>query len=258
MNDGILAHGSNALSVAQVSTLISRITGLRQGNIRIILVSSNTITSKHDRVGTDGGLSPISTHRLCSTIKRTGLVGQCCRLFHRRNVAYNRILAAGRGFNDHARCLGRGRYVRMVLRGGIVPVIGRGSAVSIARLVFASGSRLSKLVTAVVKVSTLVVLDGVSKVCGNGPSSPSSAIVHRVSNDGRSLSRCMRADGSSFNHNNVLAGYDVTRGITSRNVAIVVTGNGGSGVLMSLLTGSDQAIYAHFVPSGGPIDDMGG
>lgn len=257
MKDGMLAHQSKALSMAHVSTLISRVTRLRGANIRIVLVSSNTMTSKHDRVQAVGGLSDMSRHRLFSTMKRTGLVGHCCRLFHSRTVPMKRMLAAGRDFNAHQRCLGRGGYVAMVLRGKMVPVIGRGSAVSIARLVFASGSRLSNLVTSVVSARTLVVLDGVSNVCGNSPASPSSSIVHRVNRKG-SLSDCVRTDGSDFKENKVLAGAGVTHGMTSRKVAMVVTGKGQSGVLMSLLRRPGRALYAHFAPSGRPISDMGG
>lgn len=257
VNDGILTHGSNALSIAHVSTLMSRITRLHGTKIRIVLVSSKTMTSKHDRVGPSGGLSDIRRERLFSTIKRTGLVGHCCRLFHRRNVPIKRILAAGRDFNAHHRCLGRHGYVVIVLRGNIVPVMGRGSAVSIARLVFASGSRLSKVVTSVVSVRTLVVLDGVSNVCGNSPSAPNARIVQRIRRKG-SLSSCVRARGSKFNQNNVLAGAAVTHGITSRNVAIVVTGNGGSRVLISLLRRPTRAIYAHFVPTRNKMSDIGG
>lgn len=256
MNDGILAHHSNALSIAHVSTLISRVTRLRGTNVRVVLISSKTITSKHDRIHPAGGLSDMSRHRLFSTMKRTGLVGHCCRLFQRRNVPIKRILAVGRGFSAHHRCLGRGGYVAMVLRGNIVPVIGRGSAVSIDRLVFASGSRLSNLVTSVVSTRTLVVLDGVSNVCGNSPTSPRSRIVHRVRRNG-SLSSCVRASGSDFKHNNVLAGAGVTHGITSRNVAMVVTGKGQSGVLIGVV-GGRRLGCAHFVPSPRPMSDVGG
>lgn len=257
VNDGILAHHSNALSVAHVSTLISRITRLRGTKIRVMLMSSKTMTSKEDRLGPLQGLSDISRQRLFSTIKRTGLVGHCCRLFHRRNVAMNRMLAAGRDFSAHQRCLGRHGYVGIVLRGKIVPVIGRGSAVSIARLVFASGSRLSNVVTSVVSVRTLVVLDGVSNVCGNSPSRPNASIVHAIRHKG-SLSSCVRARGSKFKQKKVLAGDAVTHGITSRNVTIVVTGNGGRGVLSSLLYRPSAAIYAHFLPTVRKISDVGG
>lgn len=257
INDGMLAHQSKALSIAHVSTLISRVTRLRGSKIRVVLVSSKTMTSKHDRMSPRGGLSDMSRHRLFSTMKRTGLVGHCCRLFHRRGVPINRMLAAGRDFNAHHRCLGRGGYVAIVLTGKMVPVMGRGSAVSIDRLVFASGSRLSKLVTSVVGMRTLVVLDGVGKVCGNSPSGPSSSIVHRVRRKG-SLSGCVRTSGSDFNQKKVLAGAGVTHGMTSRKVAMVVTGKGQSGVLISLLRRPSRALYAQFVPSGRPMSDMGG
>lgn len=162
------------------------------------------------------------------------------------------MLAVGRGFNTRRRCGGRRTYVRIVLRGGILPVIGRGSAMYVARLVFASGSRLSNLVTGVVGTSALVLLDGISNVCGNSPDRPAAHVVPSICCS-HSVDRCVLTDGDDRNENNVASGMGATRSMTGTNVGMVVTGNGAPGVLVGLGRRPVRALRARFItePLGG-------
>lgn len=136
---------------------------------RIILMSSKTIKVNYQQLRLTRQPGALTVGRTITTINRKQLVQVCSSLFSTLGRPVTRILLAHDSLTRQSHCIGDCHAFHRLLRLKIVPVIGRGSAITIRRLGFNSGSALSTLITDLVKTSLLFLLASMSHLCSTSP-----------------------------------------------------------------------------------------
>lgn len=224
MNASALARSANGAGVTQVTGLMSILTSLGGTNRRIILISDNTINVNTNGLNVRRQPSRADKLRTYTTIKRYRLVFLCSGLFSRCNIIIDRLLFANCALGRPRRGTRLISAFGRLLRCSTLPVIGRGSDISIRRLLRNSGSYLSTAITRLVKTSLLVLLASASNLLSTGPTrGRGTHLVNHITRVGSSICT-MTKNTNDGNANNFAAGVQTTRVTANTNVPIVVVG----------------------------------
>ncbi len=250
INASALARDAKRLGLEEVRGLMGMLSSVGGRNVRIILISSNTMDTKITGVKFNEVPSAPRRGRTVTTIKRDRLVGVCSGFFSSCNRAITRVLVAGRilsGPRHHYTT--RGAFHEL-LRVGYVPIIGRGSSISASRLAgFNNGSVLSTCITRLIGTSILLGLSSISKLCSDSPEDgPSTRLVRHIRTLSRHVCNVTNNTNASENAKNVVTGLGTTGVIARRKVPVFVLGNRRPRVLCALL--SNKHVNACFITGG--------
>lgn len=235
INASALARRANGTGVTLVTGLTSILSSLGGTNGRVVLISSNTVSINADELHLPR--EPGSAHNLrtTTTINRDRVVFLCSGLFSRCNIVIDRLLVACsrlRGPRDGERLMGA---VSRLLRCSYLPVMGRGSSISIRRLLGNSGSYLSTDITIFADTGLLVLLASASKLCSNGPTrGPGTGLVEHISLVSSNVQTVANSTNTE-NANKFVAGVGTTRVTMAGNIPIIVAGNGGPASVCGVL-----------------------
>lgn len=252
INASALACRGKGVGCEEIRRLYGILSSLRGHKRRIVFISSNTVTMKVNGTNLSGQPARAGGGRTLTTVNRYRLVFVCSGLFNRCGRSITRLLLAHRTIRARRGERGIVGAVSRLLEVGVVPMVGRGSAIAVSRLRnggFNSGSVLSTVITKLITTSELVVLASVSNLCSSGPQAgPGTGGLSVVRGVGTRVFRVTTNANSGHNANNVVAGLRTTSCTAGQNIRIDIVGNSGPRGLCRMV--SKGGVKAGFLPIG--------
>ncbi|MBQ0016781.1 MAG: glutamate 5-kinase [Bacteroidales bacterium] len=232
----VLTRADGTLDTTRVSSLVDQIVTLKKNGCEVILVTSGAVACGRSLIPENRKLDDMQQRQLYAAIGQVRLMDMYYRLFIEYGVNVGQMLTIKKNFASQQEYELQKGCIDVMLQSGVLPIINENDTVSVTELMYTDNDELSGLVAEMMGADTLILLDSIDGVQGDGniisQINPGQSILSEMleGGEGRMSSMCRTAEQ-----------------VVEHGIRVLVANGRRENVLVSLIDTPDQIVHTEFL-----------
>ncbi len=245
----MLSRADGALDLTRISALVDQVAALHRAGVEVVMVSSGAVAAGRSEL--EGRTLPrkldaVSARQLYSAIGQTKLMNHYYALFREHGIACGQVLATKESFSTRRHYLNQQNCMRVMLEGGVIPIVNENDTISVTELMFTDNDELSGLVAAMMDAEALIILSNIDGIYDGDPAVPTSQVVRRVLPKQDDVTAFVQPQRSQFGRGGMLTKCRIARKVADEGIEVVIANGKREGILTELLLPQSGVVCTRF------------
>ncbi len=250
IGSNVLTRSNGTLDFTRLSSLVDQIVELRRAGVRVIVVSSGAVAAGRSAVAAEGKrLDSVSQRQLFSAVGQVKLINKYHALFHDHGIVCGQVLTTKESFSSRTHYLNQQNCMRVMLDGGVVPIVNENDTVSVTELMFTDNDELSGLVATMMGVDALIILSNIDGIYDGDPSKAESKVIREINTSTANLAECITTTKSQFGRGGMLTKSRISSKVADEGIEVIVANGRTESILPRLLLNDEDIVSTRFTPS---------
>ena len=219
----VLADSLGQLDRDRIRALADQLHRVRQGNRKVVLVTSGAIGAGMGKLGLGRRPSDLPHLQACAAVGQSALMQLYQECFSPHGIQTAQILLTAGDFDSRPRYLNMRNTIRTLFEFDALPIINENDTVSVAEIKFGDNDHLAAMVTNLIQAPLLVLLTNVDGLYSDDPqSNPDAKLVATVPHISKSVTDLAAATKSDLGTGGMRSKLRAARLATAAGESVVI------------------------------------